>query len=492
MQSVWLAPMQTSSRRGQSSKRQLEKLGLAMNEQELAPLVDVRPVRDTQLLQLSVEHTDPQIARDLANAVARTFIRRNEDLQQTRLQSSRESLRQGVEQVGRELDERTRALNALRSRPANEGEPDQDAQAEGIRLTREVSDLQLAYATLLRSYEEVRVTEVRSTNTLVLMEPAVLPSLPIRPRVLLNTLLGAVVGLLLAVSVVLLQAHLDDRVSTLDRLDQALGVPTIAVGGKFAPGVKSPFLANLGHLTAQGGTLTPSSYHSAEAEAYRMVRTILQFRELDSHLRAILVTSPGPDEGKTTTAVNLALAFAQAGFRTLLVDADLRNPSIHRLFGVANDGGLSTLLLRRHEPASAWTQATNVPNLWVLTSGPLPPNPSGLLGSDRLSARLTELRAEADYLILDSPPTLEVAGTLALASQVDGVILAVDARTAREGPVVRTREALEGVGARIVGAVLNCAPQTVTNGHFLNRHAVSSNGQADDFAGAGRDSHART
>ncbi|MFZ1711344.1 MAG: CpsD/CapB family tyrosine-protein kinase [Anaerolineae bacterium] len=198
------------------------------------------------------------------------------------------------------------------------------------------------------------------------------------------------------------------------------------------------------------------------AEAYRGLRTNLTFSSLDRPLRTMLITSAGPEEGKSTVLANLAVTEAQAGRRVIIVDADLRRPRQHELFGISNATGLTTLLadekgLQNLSLQATVLQATEVPGLRVLTSGPLPPNPTELLASQRMAALLTALSALSDLVLFDAPPVVVVTDAAILASQVDGVLLVVNANGTRREHAQRAQQLLAKVNARIVGSVLNNA-----------------------------------
>ena len=203
--------------------------------------------------------------------------------------------------------------------------------------------------------------------------------------------------------------------------------------------------------------VTLTDPHSPAAEAYRSLRTNVQFASLEPPVRTILVTSAGPDEGKSVTAANLAVILAQADQRVVLVDADLRRPVQHDLFGVQSQPGLSTMLLAAAaEPAPL--QGTTVPQLSVLPSGPLPPNPAELLASPRLRAALAALREEADYVVIDSPPVAVVTDAAVLATQVDGVLLALSVGKVKRDVAAQAKTLLESVHATILGVVLHNVP----------------------------------
>jgi len=210
--------------------------------------------------------------------------------------------------------------------------------------------------------------------------------------------------------------------------------------------------------------VTLSDPQSAAAEAYRALRTNIQFSSLEKPVRRLLFTSSGPDEGKSTTVANLAVAMAQADLKVIVADCDLRRPSQHELFNLPNDQGLTTLFLGR---ASALGKAahmepplrqTGVPNLLVLTSGPVPPNPAELLGSAHMDSILDELTRRADIVLLDSPPVVAVTDAAVLSAKVDGCLLIVGAGIVKRDLVKRARSLLEAVHANVLGIVVNNVP----------------------------------
>lgn len=195
---------------------------------------------------------------------------------------------------------------------------------------------------------------------------------------------------------------------------------------------------------------------SAAAEAYRTLRTNLLFSSLDRPLHTILITSSAPNEGKSTTLANLAVTMAEAEQRVLMVDCDLRRPSLHTLFGLPNEHGLTSSMLEQAESALP-IQATSVPGLRLLPSGPLPPRPADLLGSRRMGAILERLRREADIVLFDTPPVGAVTDAAVLAPQMDGVLLVLHAGQTRRDRAREARQILDKVKANIVGVVLNGA-----------------------------------
>ena len=200
--------------------------------------------------------------------------------------------------------------------------------------------------------------------------------------------------------------------------------------------------------------VTFASPRSPAAEAYRQLRTNIQFSSLDRPLKTLLVTSTNPEEGKSTTLANLAITIAQTGSKVLIVDCDLRRPSIHSIFGIKNNVGLTSAMVDT-SLANLPAQDVGIPNLSVLTSGPLPPNPSELLGSQRMQELMAKLRESADYVLFDSPPVLAVTDAAVLASKLDGVLLVINAGHTKREMAKKAKAALDKVNANIVGVVLN-------------------------------------
>jgi len=206
---------------------------------------------------------------------------------------------------------------------------------------------------------------------------------------------------------------------------------------------------------AEGGLVTLTDPRSSVAEAFRTLRTNLEFFSLDNPVRTLVVTSAGPGEGKSTTLANLAITTAQTEKKVYLVDCDLRRPVLHQLFGMSNEIGLTNMIrddaLRSNPPL----QETQVPGLWLLPSGPLPPNPSELLGSKRMEEIISRLKDEADLVLFDTPPSMLVTDAAVLASKVDGVLLVFSAGHTKRDHAQKAKALMEKVNARLVGVVLN-------------------------------------
>jgi capsular exopolysaccharide synthesis family protein len=213
---------------------------------------------------------------------------------------------------------------------------------------------------------------------------------------------------------------------------------------------------------SEAGLVAYAEPKSAAAEAYRTLRTNITFASPDKPVHTLLATSTSPDDGKSTTIANLAITFAAAGSATVLVDADLRRPHIHTIFGLSNDAGLTTLVAdmarsKGSEVPKLPLQATQVENLQVLTSGPVPPNPAEILSSQRMGELLALLRSKAEYVLIDTPPIIAVTDAAVLAPKVDGVLIVINAGKTKRDLAVKARDMLRQVNAHILGVVLNNA-----------------------------------
>ena len=219
-------------------------------------------------------------------------------------------------------------------------------------------------------------------------------------------------------------------------------------------------------MAAQPDLITLTDPRSRAAEAYRTLRTNLTFTALDAPIETLIVTSAAPGEGKSTVVANLAIAMAQGERRTVLVDADLRRPALHELFGTVNDRGLTTMIVEETSLEDPPLLDVGVENLWLVPSGPLPPNPADILGSRRMEAVIAALKAHADVVLFDAPPVGAASDTAVLGTKVDGVLLVVKAGRTRRDHALRAKELLARVHVRVLGAVLTDAQRDSVLGGY--------------------------
>ena len=422
----------------------LQELGLS-NVIELDALeenVSTTPVRDTTLVEISVEDTDPQRAIALANKIPEVFARYNEEVQRSRFAESKRNLQAQLRALEQDLAEAQSQLATLRQ--------DENADpAEVLRLEAQVTSLQTSYANLLRQFEEVRLAEAQAVDTIVISEPAA-EARKVRPRTLLNTLLAAMVGLMLGLGAAFFIEYLDDTVKVPDEVERRYQVPVLAGIPKAED--------EEGQRDLQRLLVVHQNSNSPVAEAFRVLRTNVQFASVDSDARVLMITSHEPVEGKSFITANLAIAMSQMEQRVLVVDADLRKPRQHKLFGLPNTVGLTTALLAEPDDIPVHVQDTEIENLWVMTTGPKPPNPAELLGSQRMKALITYLTQQWDVVIFDTPPILAATDAAVLSRQVSGVLLVCRSGTTRHPALQHALQELQRVNAHIYGVILNALP----------------------------------
>jgi len=330
-------------------------------------------------------------------------------------------------------------------------------------LKREVENNRRIFDVLMSREKETGLVSGMRTNNIRIVDKAETPRDPVRPRKARNLALGIIVGIVGALGLAFFLEYFDDTVRDPDDLERYCRVPFLGPVPKLEPklgGERSRDLLSLQE---------PKSIY---AEAYRAVRTSLLFSSPDNPPRIMVVTSPGPQEGKSLTSINLAVTMALTGNRVLLVDADMRKPRLHKVFDLKNAFGLSDLIGGQSE-VSAALQRTQVPGLMLMTSGQIPPNPSELLGSERMGKLLELLRGKFDRIILDCTPLIAVTDATVLASRTDGVILVIKAGATGRHILRRGIKQLEDVQARVIGAVLNRVD--LKNSTYYNSQYYTSN-----------------
>jgi capsular exopolysaccharide synthesis family protein len=275
-----------------------------------------------------------------------------------------------------------------------------------------------------------------TASVVEITDPAQPGKEPVRPKKALNITLGLVFGLLMGLGLAFFIEYLDTSVKTIDDVERAFQAPVLGV-----------IPQNVGYLLDEG----PDSKH---AEAYRVLRTNILFSRKDDKLNTIVVVSAGAGEGKSTTTMNLATVFAQTGQRVLMVDSDLRRPTLHKLLHVANNLGLTNYLLKQNKLEEV-VQQTSVPMLDFMASGKLPNSSMGVLGSAQMKEMITDLKQRYDFIFFDSPPILGVSDASVLASEVDLVIQVIQYRRYPQPMNIRAKQMIEKVGGNFVGIVLN-------------------------------------
>jgi len=417
-------------------------LKLDVSVQTLLDRVSVRAVQDRPMIDIQASADNPDEAAAIANAVAAELISLAPSIGvgEPDAAFAAQDLKDTAEQITQTRDE-VQSLLALTERTT-------DQQNRLDVLEARLVSLRATYAALLQNATTV------AANRVSVIDPAVAPLEASSPRVLLNTILAGILGVLLAIGVVFLLERIDNRVKSAEQVETLTGVPNLGTIMRMpGPTDREPFyrMATL---------LYP---RSPAAEAFRTIRTNIEFASIDEPFRTIVVTSAAPGEGKTVTASNLAVAFAQSGRRTILVDADLRRPGVHDMFSLANAAGLTDLVHSDTIRVDDVLRRTDNPNLSVITAGIVPPNPAELLGSTRMEVILDRLRDTADVIVFDTAPVGAVTDAAILAAKSDATLFVVQPYKTTEPVVRRGREALVKVNARVIGTVLNNVPQGFTD-----------------------------
>jgi capsular exopolysaccharide synthesis family protein len=431
----------------------------AMVRQQLgsAPPVSASGVGQTDVINVSTTSTKPAVAAKTANAYANAYI-------DFRRKQAVDDLLAASQEIQGKVDDLQKQIDALDARINSTSDP---VQQNAIRqnVGPQKDQLVTQQGTFKQRLDQLQVETGLTTGRAQLVTPAGVPSSPVKPTPLRSGILALVVGLVLGIGLAFLRDHLDDSIKTKDDLDRA-------AGGLAVIGVIPAVAEWKDKATPRVVSLADS--RSAATEAYRTLRTSIQFLGLNRPLRALQITSPGAQEGKSTTIANLAVALAGMGQRVVIVCCDLRRPRIHEFFGLDNSVGLTSVLLGQEPLTVALQSVADQPHLSVLASGPLPPNPADLLSSPRTTEALEALQAHADIVLIDSPPVLPVTDSLILSARVDATLLTCLAGVTTRKELTRAAELLRQVDAPLVGTILNGVSEGEPSGYYYRYYGPSS------------------
>lgn len=417
----------------------VDTLGLKESTDSLRASINASIIQGTQLIELHVVDTNPPRAQAIANELAHQLILQGPASKDAENSNRRDFIQKQVDDLQVKISGAQAQIEDLQGsiQVTASAREIADRQQQVASLQTQMNQWQLTYASLLNFLAP------KSPNYLSVMEPARLPTTPISPNVPMTVAVAAAIGFALAVGGAFLIEYIDDTVKNPDDAAQTLKLAVLGIIARIGGDRPGEKLVAVRH---------PRSSH---AEAYRVLRTNVQVADVDNPIRTILVTSPSPAEGKSLTAANLAVVMAQAGLRTVLVDADLRRPVQHENFSLTNDCGLTNGLMQSDGSVDGFMHATDVENLRVMTTGPVPPNPAELLASKRMRNLVETLKNQADMVVFDTPPCLPLADAAILARQVDGVLLVLDAGNTRRDSALKAKEAMQRAGSRILGIALN-------------------------------------
>jgi len=428
--------------------------------QELSKEVTSTPTPNTQLFEIDVQDQSPTRAAGLVNDIAATLIKQQAQLNQQSNIRAQQKMQQDLDQTQHQIGKVSSQIDAMQKT--------QGIAAKLTALQVQLISLQERSNQVQGELVQIELTIAQSGDFLRVVQPAQAALIPVRPNKLLNTAAGLLAGLLLGMSLALLFEQFDTRVRTPEALTQLLGWPVLA----------TIWQVN----SSKGEAVFHPTGHNATVESYRILRTNIGFSAIDRPLHTLIVTSAIPGDGKSVIAANLAIFMARAGKNTLLVDADLRRPTLHDLFGIpAQTIGFSNAILAFSMPSHAhvpayqqasllsstsddtrtpsldpFIHATDISNLCVMPSGPLPPNPPELLDSKAMQNFLTALGScGVEVVIFDTPPLLGLSDASILASKTDGTLVVVDITRAKNGQLKQLKAILEQAGANTLGCIVN-------------------------------------
>lgn len=409
---------------------------------------------NSQLIEVAVTDSSPERAAVVANELANQLVKQTP----TNTQDDEEAERQAF--IRNQLDDLEISIKKTKDNIAAKQEElaglfsarqIADAQSQIAALNNKLNTLQSNYASLSAG------TAQRAVNSLKVIQPAKVPQQPIGPEVLMTVLTAAAIGMSLAVGAAYLLEYLDDTIKNPEDIEKVSNLPTLTGIAEFKPENGLP-----------STLITLKQPRSPISEAYRALRTAVQFSDVDHKVRTLLITSTSPSEGKSTTAANLAVVMAQAGHRVLLIDADFRRPVQHEIFGIDKNYGLTNILIdmsSAFEPTelvdlfihvNRASVKTAQAGLIVIPSGPLPPNPAEVIGSAKMKMLIQLLTTRFDIVLIDSPPVLAVTDAVVLSTRVDSaIIVASSGRTRRNQLKQAVQRLQEMKGANIAGVVLN-------------------------------------
>ncbi|MBK8900863.1 MAG: polysaccharide biosynthesis tyrosine autokinase [Anaerolineaceae bacterium] len=409
------------------------------------PGIVVQQVNSTNFIDIMVTDTSPERAQAVAAELARQLILRSptaednnkrQEFARNQLDSYEAAITETEDQIAAKREELGTLVSALEIA---------EAQTELASLESSLLTLRTNYTSLLASTQE------GAKNAIRVIEPASMPQAPVDPQNTITILVASAVGFVLACTAAYLLEYLDDTVRTPEQITKLGNLPT---------------LTGIAFIDSEDDSklITVTDPRSPTSEAYRVLRTAIQFSVSDKKNSLLLLTSGVSAEGKSTTAGNLAVVLAQAGHNVLLVDGDLRRPSQHSIFNLPNKRGVTSLLLKLNADdadtevrnlVEDTVQPTQVEGLQVMTCGPIPPNPSELLGSTKMRRLLDVLDQQYDFVIIDSPPVLSVTDAAVLGAMSGTTLVVVRANKSRKNQFKQVVERLEDVNANVAGVVLN-------------------------------------
>lgn len=410
-------------------------LGLTTDPARLTTEISIVPERDTSLLDVQVDDPNPAQGAAIANTLVKDFIGQAQAQQAALVDTNLRGLQGRIDELQAQITTTAQSIARLQAMP--NPTPDQRAQLSLLQQTQSAQSA--SYASLVREYEDARTAQLRQYDTLTLVDPATEPTRALMPSPTFDALLAMFAGILAGIGLAWLAQRLDTTFRSPDEIRRALRVP---------------LLGSLPNLPGrQAALIVLREPASAAGEAFRILRNTILFAAAGQS-KTLAITSSVAREGKTRTAANLAAVFAQAGHRTILVDADLRRPGLHQLFHMSERPGLTDALVAG-EVGPGVVRDTAVPGLRLVPSGTAIDNSSEALGAPIFKDLLNQLAADADFVIVDTAPVNGIADATVVARSAEMTLLVVEAGSTSRRSVDDALATLETAGASVAGAVLN-------------------------------------
>lgn len=450
----------------------LESVAATLNVdfQQLADTITsmrVESLRNTQLFRVYVEGYHPEYLAAVANSLPQVLSDEISDVRTERFAESRRNLTAQIETIQAQIEVTQANIDRI-------GTPRSTQQENQLRdLQTVLAQQQNSYANLVQSFENLRLVELQELDNIAAVRAAEVPTTPISGNTLPNILLGSLVGIALVLTIISLIEYLDDRVRSPQLIQESLGATYL--------GAIDVIRTHSSNSNLDPKLITAVEPRHPVSEAYRSIRTNLRFSAIDNRLQTLAVTSSMAGEGKSVTAANLSIVMAQLGLSVVLVDADLRRPTQHKLFQLNPRPGLSDALLSEDRMLQRYLHQVDIPNLSILPCGVLPPNPAELLSSQRMRQVVEDLHTEADVVILDTPPILVVTDAAVLASYLRNIVLVVNAKRTRQSLLARSIESLQKIDANLCGVVVNELNRSSRDYYYYDEDYASSEyyGSAD-------------
>lgn len=410
----------------------IKKLNLNVSRQELLNKIDIKPEGQANMITIYVEDQSPRKAKEIANSLVAQY-----------LANTRRSTSSDVSQAEKEVYKKLKDTEDNIIILAKEIAQKRKGDIVPDDLTAKMDMATGLYVMLSEKHEQLRISEKLNTGDAYLIAPADIPTAPISPKPVSSGIFSLIGGLFFGVAVAMVVDQLDNTIKSSKDVEKLFDLPVIGQ----VP--LQEFIQKKGEQLVV--RMKPKS---AAAESYRTIRTNIQYFNIDENLKTIMITSGSPQEGKSLISANIAMAFAQANKKVALISCDLRRPSLHKIFHISNDNGLSNYLAG-YSTMDEILHDVGIENITLIPSGPIPPNPSELLGSKKMESLINELENIFDFIIIDTAPVLVVTDCAVLAKFADGVLFVAKVNHTKKEDAKTIYTSLQATGVKQIGVVLN-------------------------------------